>query len=88
MFNLLDMIKLQMRKNEIENLSQLIKKMNELNDGKKYYIQHLSDLMNGNYAQVPYLYALEKVFDLPENALVRMIDLKCVHKKLIKNGGK
>lgn len=88
MFNLTDMIKLQMRKNGIYSLSQLVDKLNELGDGKKYYLQHLSDLMIGKNTQINYLYALEKLFNLPENTLVRMADLSCVHKKLIKNGGK
>ena len=88
MFNLIDMIRLQMKKNGIKTDAELVQRLNELNDGKTYYKQHLSDIMNGNNAQVPYLYGLEKVFGLPENALVRMIDLSKVTRKLIRNGGK
>lgn len=88
MFNLEDMIILQMRKNGLENRAELLKRMNELNDGTKYDRQHLYDIFVGNNVQVRYLYAMEKVFGLPENALVRMVDLSCVPKKNIINGGK
>ena len=36
MFNLVDMIKLQMRKNNINSQAELLEKMNQLNDGNTY----------------------------------------------------
>lgn len=86
MFNLIDMIKLQMRKNNINSQSELVKKMNELNDDNVYVIQHLSEIFLEKETQVTYLYALERVFGLPENTLVKMADLTNVSKKKIKKG--
>ena len=86
MFNLIDMIKLQMRKNNINSKSELLSKMNELNDGNVYVKQHLSEIFLEKETQVTYLYALEKVFGLPENTLINMADLTNVNKKKIKKG--
>lgn len=88
MFNLVDMINLQMRKNGIESQAELLRRMNDLNNGERYDKQHLSDIFLGKQSQIRYLYALEQVFKLPENALVRMIELDCVPRKNIRNGGK
>lgn len=86
MFNLIDMIKLQMRKNNINSQGELVKKMNELNDGNVYVRQHLSEIFLEKETQVTYLYALEKVFGLPENTLINMADLTNVSKKKIRKG--
>lgn len=88
MFNLIDMIELQMKKNNIKTQRELLNKMNKLNDGINYKPEHLSELFNGRSTQINYLYALEKIFKLPENTLIKMADLTNIHKKLIKNGGK
>lgn len=86
MFNLVDMIKLQMRKNNINSQAELLDKMNQLNDGNVYVRQHLSEMFLEKETQTNYLYALEKVFNLPSNTLINMADLTNVNKKIIKKG--
>lgn len=86
MFNLIDMIKLQMRKNNINSQSELLSKMNELNDGNVYMKQHLSEIFLEKETQTAYLYALERVFGLPENTLIKMADTTNVSKKKLKKG--
>lgn len=88
MFNLVDMINLQMRKNNISSYSQLLDKMNALNEKQKFYKQHLSDVVLGKQVQIEYLYAMEKVFNLPENTLVEMADLSKTKSGRIRGDGK
>lgn len=88
MFNLMDMIALQMRKKGMKSNADLLRAMNELNDGVTYTKEHLWHCLNGVSMSVPYLYAMEKVFGLPENTLIKMADLSATKKKYIRNGGK
>jgi hypothetical protein len=75
-----------MKKNNINSQSELLSKMNELNDGNIYMKQHLSEIFLEKETQTAYLYALERVFGLPENTLIKMADTTNVSKKKLKKG--